>query len=117
MADEIESIQKKLGVEIHCDDFDPFFDIEKAVAQISALDMVISVSNAAVHMSGQLNIPTWVILNNRPLWHWFETGDRTVWYESLKLFRKQQIEDWEPVLHRVACALSEKMNAHQSLGE
>ncbi len=113
VAEDIQQIKQQYGVEIYQDDFDPFDDIEKAIAQISALDMVISVSNASVHISGQLNIPTWVILNSRPLWHWFENDDRTVWYDSLKLFRQNQLSGWRPVLNEVARALKDKVGSKE----
>ncbi|MAR92443.1 MAG: hypothetical protein CML06_16420 [Pseudomonadales bacterium] len=102
VAQELAEVKQSFGVDIYQDDFDPFNDIEKACAQLSALDLVISVSNASVHLAGQLQIPTWVVLNSRPLWHWFESGDKTVWYETMKLYRQQQLQGWEPVLSRVA---------------
>jgi hypothetical protein len=102
IAEDVEKLKAETGLSIFVDDFDPFVDIEKAVAQVAALDMVISVSNAAVHFSGQLNIPSWVLLNQRTLWHWFGAGDSTVWYESLRLYRQEQMETWDPVFGRVA---------------
>ena len=114
VADEISEVNSELGIDIFVDDFDPFFDIEKALAQISVLDLVISVSNAAVHMAGQLGIPTWIILNCRPLWHWFEAGNTSLWYESVTLFRQDQLENWEPVLHRVADDLRHVLGSGES---
>ena len=102
IQDDIDQLKNETGLEIFIDDFDPFADVEKAVAQIAALDMVVSVSNAAVHFSGQLNIPTWVLLNQRTLWHWFDSGEETVWYDSLRLYRQEQLESWDPVFERVA---------------
>ena len=109
VAEDIQQVKTQLDVEVFQDDFDPYVDIEKAVAQISALDLVISVSNAAVHMAGQLQIPTWVLLNSRPLWHWFEGTDRSVWYDDFRLFRQQQLQDWKPVLEQVGLELMNKV--------
>lgn len=99
---EVENFKTETGIDVYLDEFDPFDDIEKAVAQIAALDMVVSVSNAAVHFAGQLNVPCMVLLNQRTLWHWFEGNESTVWYESLRLYRQEQLETWEPVFERVA---------------
>lgn len=99
---DLDELKAETGLEIYVDDFDPFADVEKAVAQIAALDMVVSVSNAAVHFSGQLNIPTWVLLNQRTLWHWFDSGENTVWYDALRLYRQEQLESWDPVFERIA---------------
>ncbi|MEE2731432.1 MAG: tetratricopeptide repeat protein [Pseudomonadota bacterium] len=104
---DLEQLKEEAGLELFVDDFDPYADVEKAVAQIAALDMVVSVSNAAVHFSGQLNIPTWVLLNQRTLWHWFDSGENTVWYDALRLYRQEQLESWDPVFERVASDLKQ----------
>lgn len=101
IADDIADAKARFDADIFVDDFDPFKDIEKAVAQIAALDLVVSVSNAAVHMSGQLQVPTWVLLNHRTLWHWFNDTEDTVWYQNYKLYRQRQLESWDPVFERI----------------
>jgi hypothetical protein len=80
------------------------------VAQVAAMDMVISVSNATVHMAGQLNVPTWILLATRPLWHWFIDGDTSVWYESVRLYRQRELQDWTPLLNQVAADLQTVMD-------
>ncbi len=104
---DLDELKAETGIELFVDDFDPFADVEKAVAQIAALDMIVSVSNASVHFSGQLNVPTWVLLNQRTLWHWFDSGEDTVWYDSLRLYRQEQLESWDPVFERVAGDLNQ----------
>ena len=108
---DIQQVRDELGVDVYVDEFDPFQDIEKAVAQIAALDLVISVSNASVHMAGQLQIPTWVLLNFRTLWHWFYDETKTVWYDSVQLYRQAQLQGWEPVFTRVASDLEQYVSA------
>lgn len=62
-------------------------DIETLAAQIAALDLVISISGFTAHMAGALGRPGLVILPARPLWFWFDRGDRTPFYPSLRLVR------------------------------
>lgn len=115
VSKEIDEVKRLFGVDIFVDDFDPYLDIEKATAQLSALDLLISVSNASVHMSGQLQVPTWVVLNSRPLWHWFESDSKTVWYDSLTLYRQDQLRSWASVLGRVATDLKELVTHRDGL--
>jgi tetratricopeptide (TPR) repeat protein len=108
---DINAVKEQLGIDIYRDTFNPFKDIERAVAQVAVMDLVISVSNATVHMAGQLNVPTWVLLATRPLWHWFIDGDTSVWYESLKLYRQRELETWAPLLNQVAADLASVVDA------
>ena len=51
--DELAAARRELGVEIH--DFaagDPLVDLDEFAAKTAALDLVVSVGNATVHMAG-----------------------------------------------------------------
>ncbi|WP_163834076.1 tetratricopeptide repeat protein [Spartinivicinus ruber] len=85
--------------------FNPFDDLEKAAAQIAALDLVISVSNAAVHLAGALGISTWVLTQRVPLWHWFEQREDSPWYPTVRLFRQPTHGDWDSVIQWVCSEL------------
>jgi len=106
-AEDIAQTQQRYGVPIHIDDeFNPLHDIERAAAQIAAMDLIISVSNASVHLAGAMGKPTWVILHYMPLWHWFNSGKTSVWYDSVCLYRQQQIEGWGHILNQIAVDLA-----------
>lgn len=107
-AADIAQAQQVLGVPIYVDDeFNPLNDIEKAAAQIAAMDLIISVSNASVHLAGAMGKPTWVILHYMPLWHWFNQGKSSVWYDSVSLYRQNQLEGWQPIMDCVASDLKQ----------
>lgn len=80
---------------------DQMADLDAFAAQVAALDLVISVSNTTVHISGGLGVPTWVLLNTSPLCVWMQDGDTSPWYKSLKLFRQAETGDWAGVIARV----------------
>lgn len=76
-----------LGIAIHRDEsFDNFADLEGLVAQIAALDSVITVSNVNAHIAGALGRPADIILRPGHPWYW-GAGERTPWYVSLRLHR------------------------------
>lgn len=84
------------------DEFDPYEDIEKAIAQIKSLDLIISVSNVAVHLAGQVNVPCWVLLAESALWHWFQDSATSPWYPSVRLFRREIGQTWHQLMETIS---------------
>jgi len=79
----------------------------RTAALVRQLDLVIGVCTSAIHLSGALSIPTWVILGQQPDWRWLTAGEGTPWYENTRLFRAQINEGWAGRMARVRDALSE----------
>ena len=102
LADLAEATNR-FGVEIHdWEEGDPLVDVDSYVAKISALDLVISVGNATVHMAGAVGTPAWTLLPTLPSWRWMAAGDVSRWYCGVRLFRQEHRGEWEPVLQRIA---------------
>lgn len=68
---------------------------------ISGLDLVISVDTAIIHLCGALGVPCWVLVPYNPDWRWGLEGDKTPWYDSLKLYRQNIRDNWSEVIERV----------------
>lgn len=88
------------------ENFDPKQNLDELAALITALDVVISVSNVTVHLAGALGRPTWALITRSPTWRWFNEHDRAAWYPSVQLIRQQRDGRWEPVLSEVVRRLS-----------
>jgi tetratricopeptide (TPR) repeat protein len=90
----------------------PFADtsnnIDELAALISALDLVISVQNTTVHLSGALGVPCWGIIPFRPEWRYGAQGRDMIWYPSVELFRQPKAGDWDAVLQDVRSRLAER---------
>jgi tetratricopeptide (TPR) repeat protein len=80
-------------------------DYDKTAALVSALDLVISVTTAIVHLSGALGRKVWVLVPANPEWRYLCSGDRMPWYPSAKLFRQSKIGEWTEVMCEVGTAL------------
>ena len=88
-SEELQTARRELGVEIH--DFvegDPLVDMDEFAAKVSALDLVLSVGNATVHLAGALGVTTWALLPPVPGWRWQIEGSTTPWYPSVRLYRQ-----------------------------
>jgi TPR repeat/Glycosyltransferase family 9 (heptosyltransferase) len=86
---------------------DELVDMADTAAVISALDLVITVDSAVAHLAGALGRPVWVLLMAPANWRWLLDRDDSPWYPTMKLFRQEKRQKWEPVMRRVARELGE----------
>ncbi|MAH83350.1 MAG: hypothetical protein CBB68_03175 [Rhodospirillaceae bacterium TMED8] len=75
--------------------------LDPLAAQMSGLDMVVSIANTTVHLAGALGIPTAAMLPSLTDWRWLTKGDSCLWYPSVVLLRQKTSGDWSTVLERV----------------
>ncbi|AWB67177.1 hypothetical protein C2869_12350 [Saccharobesus litoralis] len=90
-------------------------DFSDTAALISQLDLVISIDTSVAHMAGALNIPTWLLVNYVPDWRWLMTSRSTIWYPSVRLFREQQLQNWQPTLNQLNVEFSHWLQDKQWL--
>jgi len=86
-------------------------DYDDTAALVCALDLVISVCTAIVHLSGALGRPVWVLVPWAPEWRYLAQGDRMPWYPSASLYRQRISGNWEPVLGEVLQQLRGRRSA------
>jgi tetratricopeptide (TPR) repeat protein len=80
-------------------------DFADTAALLGALDLLISVDSAPVHLAGALGMPVWNLVSCVPDWRWRGDADISRWYPSMRLFRQSRPGDWEEVIERVALCL------------
>lgn len=85
-----------------------WLDTARAIAN---LDLIISVDTSMVHLAGAMGIPCWCALHSRPYFVYPpKFGERTPWYENVKLFRATKPHDWQNVFQRIATELCTRLN-------
>jgi hypothetical protein len=70
----------------------PLDDLYDTAQMIAAVDFVVTVDTAVLHLAGSMWVPTFALLPKEPDPRW-GNEDKTVWYRSVKLFR--QSDGWE----------------------
>ncbi len=106
-TEEIATLRGESGIAIHdWSDADPLVDLDAFAAKLAALDLVISVGNATVHLAGALGARTFALLPMVPNWRWMLAGEQSVWYSSVRLLRQTKRGDWAPVIAEAAEALA-----------
>lgn len=79
----------KLNI-INIPELDKFNDIERLLALISELDLVLTVSNTTAHLSGSIGKKTLLLApdNRAQLFYWMLSKNSTPWYPSIQIFKK-----------------------------
>ncbi|GGY20347.1 tetratricopeptide repeat protein [Paludibacterium paludis] len=80
-------------------------DFADTAAIMAGLDLVISVDTSVVHLAGALGIPVWVLMRAESAPFFMARGDRSVWYDSMRVWRQPRPGDWAPVIGAVRQAL------------
>lgn len=65
------------------------------------LDGLVTVDTGIAHLAGALGIPTWILVEHVPDWRWGLSGDRTQWYDSVRLVRQPHPCDWAGAIDRL----------------
>jgi tetratricopeptide (TPR) repeat protein len=100
-AAELDRFAARSGIRVHhwqeaIDDYD------ETAALVTALDGVVSVCTAIVHLSGALGRPVWVATPRVPEWRYGWRGDRMPWYPSVRLVRQAEHGGgWQPVVEAI----------------
>ncbi|MCH7486264.1 MAG: tetratricopeptide repeat protein [Proteobacteria bacterium] len=76
-------------------------DFADTAAAVQALDLVISVDTAVLHLAGALARPAWGALSFATGFLWMQGRDDSPWYPTMRLFRQETPGDWEPVFRRL----------------
>ena len=93
------------------------YNLEQLAAQISALDLVITVSNATAHLAAALGVPVFILLPLSPNWRWFRGTNPSPWYPSAKLFKQNMVDDWSDVFTQIESELNTFMHTAYSQSE
>ncbi len=84
-------------------------DFADTAALMQALDLVITVDTACVHLAGALGRPVWLLNRYDSCWRWLRDRDDSPWYPTLRQFRQAAPGEWGGVVQRVAAALAERV--------
>jgi tetratricopeptide (TPR) repeat protein len=102
-----------LGFDAFVRDLGPgIADFADLAAAMMALDLVVSIDSAPVHLAGALGRRAFVMLPAKPDWRWLRGRDDSPWYPTLRLFRQSTPGDWAGVMERVRAAVVEAVARH-----
>lgn len=74
---------------------------------ISGCDLVVSSCTSVAHLSGAMGVPTWIVLPVLHYYLWSVPGERTPYYDSVRLFRQKKFGCWKSPISEMKKALEE----------
>lgn len=80
-------------------------DFAETAALIEALDLVIAVDTAVIHLAGALGKPVWLLNRFDTCWRWLDGVTDSPWYPTLRQYRQSRAGDWEGVIAAVRQSL------------
>ncbi|MFA7659387.1 MAG: tetratricopeptide repeat protein [Candidatus Gastranaerophilaceae bacterium] len=101
-AGELKNLPEKYEITDLGTTFDDFAD---TAAAIENLDLVICNDTSVVHLVGALGKPCWVLLPFVSNWRWHDDFSYSPWYDSVRLFKQQKLDDWDGVFESVDAEL------------
>ncbi len=81
-------------------------DFSDTAAIIESLELVVTIDTAVAHLAASMGKPVWIMLPYAADWRWLLGRCDSPWYPTARLFRQETPGQWEPVVARVAEALS-----------
>jgi hypothetical protein len=77
-------------------------DIADTAADLTNMDLLITVDTMAAHLAGALGRTVWVMLPWDADWRWMLDREDSPWYPTMQLYRQPSPGDWKPVVRRIA---------------
>lgn len=117
---QLYSFQKGLGMEQLADFSEKiditnlgitFNDFSDTAAAIECMDLLVGCDTSISNLAAAMGKPVWVILPYFSNWRWGLFSEKTSWYDSARLFRQKQPNNWEEVFVRVNKSLKDLLNS------
>lgn len=83
-------------------------DFAATASVIQSMDLIITVDTSVLHLAGAIGKETWALIPYNPDWRWKIEGNKTIWYDSVSLFRQPSFGDWSSVFKNVFDELVKK---------
>ena len=81
--------------------------IADTAADLTNMDLLITVDTMAAHLAGALGVLVWLLLPFQADWRWMLDREDTPWYPTVTLFRQSAPGDWRSVIERVVARLDD----------
>ena len=77
------------------------------------MDLVISIDNSTIQVSGSQGVPTWTLLSYLPEWRFGMAGAEHDWHPSLRIYRQPVPGDWRAVFDAAGADFGDWLAAFQ----
>jgi hypothetical protein len=82
-------------------------DFAETAAAVANLDLIITVDSAVAHLVGAIGQPVWTIVSSIADWRYPLSGERSLWYPTMRVFRQDALGEWGPLILKVRAELEQ----------
>ena len=65
------------------------------------IDTLVTIDTSIANLAGAMGIKTYLLLPYSTEWRWFKDNEKTPWYDSIKIFKQIEPNNWDEVVQRV----------------
>jgi ADP-heptose:LPS heptosyltransferase len=91
---------------------DAIDDYDETAALVCALDGVLSVCTAVVHLAGALGRPVWVLAPSVTEWRYLDKGSTMPWYPSVHIIRQGRPGYWNAPMDAAIGLIAQRIASH-----
>ena len=113
-VDATDDEKKKLLQHGVTDWSDKLHSFEDTANFLSGIDLTITVDTAFAHLSGALGKKTLLLIGEQD-WRWGIDDEKTPWYESVRLIRKEKFGGWEGAIEQAKKELEKEIETKKNL--
>ncbi|MAH83416.1 MAG: hypothetical protein CBB68_03515 [Rhodospirillaceae bacterium TMED8] len=106
---ELDSMPEHHGIIDLANDFSDFADTANAIL---AMDLIITVDTAVLHLAGALAKPAWGVMSRPTGFLWQTDRQDSPWYSTVRLFRQPTPGDWAGLFSQLRPALKDFVERH-----
>lgn len=79
---------------------------KQTAREVAECDLIITSCTSVAHLSAGMGVPTWVVVPILPYYLWSFPGDRSPWYDAVRLFRQETYGDWHAPFEKIKKSLA-----------
>ena len=97
--EELIAYQKKYSNIYDCKKY--IKDFNDTANIVNKLDFVITIDSSIVHLCGALGVKTILVLGENTEWRWLLNTNKSIWYNSISLYRKYTYKSFERLFDKL----------------
>lgn len=84
-----------------------FKDFDDTAAALVNLDLLVTVDTSVAHLAGALGVKTFMLLPYVTDWRWFDSTEKTDWYNSIRIFKQKNPISWDVEINNIKKCIEE----------
>ena len=76
-------------------------DYADTAAFLRNIDLLLTIDSSIANLAGAMGVKTFLLLPFDSEWRWFNNDYSTPWYDSVRIFKQNNPNDWSEVISRI----------------